>query len=513
MEGSVFGSFHILKLFSVLLEITFCSLLLLVFQRVFKNQSLSEMYRPKFFGTLGTLFSYKKRGWIWEQVHSDYLQIVNGFSALYPKKDLIDIYIGFTHFVLLNKAELIQEFLMSKVSTCRPRCHVFVPWFGNSFAVSIAPGWKSRKNLVMPMFHNRTLEMQVPTFDENAKILIDILKRREKEDWIDVRNVMELYSMDCSCEMAVGTNASAQLLNDSEYVMAMRRASRAAMKRMLNPFLFSDFVFWRTASGRQFRKDINYLRGFIKKVIHQRKTAQRTQSKYKDLLSFLLDVHMQNKDIIEDDVIDEIASFIFGGQDTTAAGMTWTLYLIGLYPDVQRKVHEELDSIFGDDNDRPFSTDDLSKLRYLECVLKECHRIYPPIPTNARQLCEDFHIGGRNIKKGSYIMISHYDLHRKSDVFSNPEKFDPDRFLPENSLRRNPFAYLPFSAGNRSCAGRRLAIIEEKVVIANVLRNFSVKSLDQRDKLHVSVDFVLHSKDPLRLKFTRRIPNVNDAEI
>ncbi|GIZ01901.1 cytochrome P450 4c3 [Caerostris extrusa] len=166
-------------------------------------------------------------------------------------------------------------------------------------------------------------------------------------------------------------------------------------------------------------------------------------------------------------------------------GMSWALYLIGLHKDVQEKIHEELDRIFGDDVERPVSTEDLKDMHYLDIVLKESLRIKPSVPIIARQINEETVICGYRIPKGASCLVYIHDLHRDESVFPNPEKFDPDRFLPKNSVNRHPYAYIPFSAGPRNCIGQRFAIMEEKIVISTILRNFTIESLDQRTKFHL----------------------------
>ncbi|PRD27938.1 UNVERIFIED_CONTAM: Cyp4c3 [Trichonephila clavipes] len=111
---------------------------------------------------------------------------------------------------------------------------------------------------------------------------------------------------------------------------------------------------------------------------------------------------------------------------------------------------------------------------------------------------------GYSVPKDSSCTVAVYILHRDASVFPAPEKFDPDRFLPENSTNRNPFAYIPFSAGPRNCIGQRFAMMEEKVIVSSILRNYTIESLDQRDKIPPAPELILRSSTPIRIRIRPR---------
>lgn len=189
--------------------------------------------------------------------------------------------------------------------------------------------------------------------------------------------------------------------------------------------------------------------------------------------------------------------------------MNFTCFMIASHPEVQRKLHEEIDRVFGQDDDRPCTMEDINELDYLECVIKETLRLFPSVPFIAREVQEDFvlstyapnislrllrsSVDNQKILKGSTAVVFIYYLHRNAKYFPNPEKFDPDRFLPENSVDRPAYAYVPFSAGSRNCIGQRFALLEEKIVLSSILRRFKLKTSQRRDDLHVSFEIILRA--------------------
>uniref|UniRef100_A0A8C1TJC3 aromatase n=1 Tax=Cyprinus carpio TaxID=7962 RepID=A0A8C1TJC3_CYPCA len=184
---------------------------------------------------------------------------------------------------------------------------------------------------------------------------------------------------------------------------------------------------------------------------------------------------------------------MFEGHDTTAASMNWALHLIGSHPEVQKAVQAELWEV-GRESIKML-VNDLKKLRYLECVIKESLRIFPSVPLFARSICKTCHISRwqqfvtlpNTVPKGVNAVIIPYALHRDPCYFPEPEMFRPERFLPENSKGRHPYAYIPFSAGPRNCIGQRFAMMEEKIVLAMILRHFDVEACQSREELRVLI--------------------------
>lgn len=453
--------------------------------------------------------------------HVYFFQTVSGHAKIFEKESLLLTEMAFKAFVFLTKHDAVEELLSSTNILEKFSLYKMLhPWLGTGLLTSHGPKWKSRRKLLTHSFHFDILKDFMPAFDEQSKILVSILKKRTDEEWIDIVNPITLCSLDIISETTLGVHVGAQLNNKSEYVAAVLRSSDAIMDRMTNPIFHANVIFALSKLGRQLKKDLECLHSFTRKVIREKKEALKTKDagtkdegkeenygckkKRKALMDLVLDVHMNSKEFTEDDVQEEIDTFAFEGHDTTSMGMSWALYLIGLYSDVQENIHQELDQIYGNDRDRPTTTEDLKQMHYLERVLKESQRLYPSVPFFGRHVKEDIVLCGYQIKKGTSLIVSTCHLHRNPEVFPHPEKFDPDRFLPENCIDRNPFAYVPFSAGPRNCIGQRFAMMEEKTVISNILRNFCVKSLEERDKVFPTASLILRSEKPLKMKLLLR---------
>nr|XP_042903352.1 cytochrome P450 4C1-like [Parasteatoda tepidariorum] len=299
-------------------------------------------------------------------------------------------------------------------------------------------------------------------------ILVKKLHSLIDEKFVDIVPLIINCTLDIVCETMMGYRIGAQQGENTDYVNAIHNLADFFNKRTITPWLWSDCMFNFSSTGRGFNKDLDILHSFTKKVIKEKKKAMLSQpivndsakkddefqiKKRKSFMDLLLDLHLQGEQITEEGIQEEVDTFMFEGHDTTAMGIIFSLYCIGLYPEIQKKIYEELDSIFGENSERSITMDDVRNMKYLECVLKESQRLFPSVPVIGRKLNEDIFYKGRKIPKGTTMHCNILALHRNPKIFPNPEVFDPERFLPENSLKRHPYGYVPFSAGPRNCIG------------------------------------------------------------
>ncbi|XP_022239479.1 cytochrome P450 4c3-like [Limulus polyphemus] len=453
-----------------------------------------------------------------------FLQTLCGGCYVFDKSRIWRFFMGLRPVALFYKPETVEAILSSNVNVEKSFDYSFIhPWLKEGLVTSGGAKWKSRRKLLTPAFHFRILEDFIPVFDEQSKIMVSKMREKIDDEYMDIVPISTLCTLDIICETAMGIHLGSQENKESDYVKSMHNVAETFIARVAKPWFWPDFIFYRTQLGKKFLKSTETMDKFTRQVIRARKSEKLKQKviendednqqdeiasgyrrKRQAFLDLLLEHHLKDNTLTEDDMQEEVDSFMFAGHDTTAVGISWAIYALGLYPDVQSRVQEEVDSIFGDDKDRPITADDLKQMKYMELVLKETQRVFPSAPFIARDLVEDLNVNGYTLPKGTTCIILTYMLHRNEEVFPNAEKFDPDRFLPENCIGRHAFAYTPFSGGPRNCIGQKFAFMEEKVMLANVIRNFHIKSLDQRDKLHIKMEMVLRSKNGLRIRLEER---------
>lgn len=171
-------------------------------------------------------------------------------------------------------------------------------------------------------------------------------------------------------------------------------------------------------------------------------------------------------------VRDEAMTILLAGHETTANALTWTWYLLSQHPDVEAKLHHEIDSLPGD---RLPSVEDLSRLPYAERVVSEAMRLYPPAWVLGRKALEDHDVDGYVVPAGSLVLLSPYVVHHDARWFPDPYGFDPDRWTPEAQRSRPKHSYFPFGGGQRLCIGESFAWMEAILVLVTVARRWRLR--------------------------------------
>ncbi|KJE92064.1 hypothetical protein CAOG_03091 [Capsaspora owczarzaki ATCC 30864] len=202
----------------------------------------------------------------------------------------------------------------------------------------------------------------------------------------------------------------------------------------------------------------------------------KAASRKRDLLDLLMDVRDEETQaaISDQELRDQVKTFMLAGHETTSVAMSWILYALAQHPDVQDRLRSELE----DFDVEHMTWESLEKLSYLSAVISEAMRRYPPVPITNRVAMQDDVIGNVQVRKGMTIMILPGMMHLHPALWDNPDEFRPARFLSEEqggtgeAAKVNRFVYMPFLHGPRMCIGHKFATMEMKAVIATIVRRF-----------------------------------------
>ena len=179
----------------------------------------------------------------------------------------------------------------------------------------------------------------------------------------------------------------------------------------------------------------------------------------------------------EQQLRDEVITFIGAGVETSAQALSWTWYLLASYPEVADRVQAELRTVLGT---RPPTPADLPHLSYCRMVLDEALRLYPPAAILPRQANAADVLGGYAVPKNAVVLMSQYVTHRHPDFWPEPERFCPERFNATQVAARHRFAYLPFGEGPRVCIGKPFALMEMQLALATIAQTYNLRLLAER---------------------------------
>ncbi|XP_078404874.1 cytochrome P450 4V2-like [Cetorhinus maximus] len=448
-----------------------------------------------------------------------FLQLIE-YTAKCRDEPLMKLWLGPQPFIVLFHAETVEVVLSSSKQLDKSYAYKFLhPWLGTGLLTSTGNKWRARRKLITPTFHFTILMEFLDVMNEQTNILLEKWEKKVGKGPFNCFNDITLCALDIICETAMDKKVYAQSNSDSEYIRAIYKMSDLIHRRQKMPWFWPDFLFNTFGDGKEHDEALKILHTFTEKVIEERscKTENAEEFNHSDSDSnswrkkkrkAFLDMILSATDeggnkLSQQDIREEVDTFMFEGHDTTAASINWTLYLLGSHPDALKKVHEELDEVFGN-SDRPATMEDLKNLQFLQCIIKESLRLFPSVPIFGRTLLEECHVGGFKVPEGVNALIIPYALHRDPRYFPDPEEFRPERFSHENSSKMNPYAFIPFSAGIRNCIGQKFALLEEKVILSSVLRRFHVEAKQSRDELHIVGELILRPQSGIWIELHHR---------
>lgn len=374
---------------------------------------------------------------------------------------------------------------------------LFQPWLGTGLLTSTHQKWKTRRKLLTPAFHFRILDDALDAFNTQGRILAEVLEedsRKTTDQTIDIFNYVTRCTLDIILETAMGQRLGIQLARQSDYCDTINSMVHVMQQRQIQPHLQNEYTFRLSPLKKEYDNALATLHEFTSKVVKEKRAqfnadaennvAPKGRTAFLDLL--LQAVLPDGSKLTDDDIQEEVDTFMFEGHDTTACAISWSLYLLGKNPEIMNKVLDEQKEIFQNELFlREVTQNDLAKMKYLECCIKEALRLYPSVPIIGRTVEKDSIIDGQLVAKGSSAVILVHYLHRNPAVWERPDEFIPERFM--EATKRHPYAYVPFSAGPRNCIGQRFALMEEKTVLSHLIRRLNFTSRDMRIKPVVEI--------------------------
>lgn len=373
--------------------------------------------------------------------------------------------------------------------------------------------WKQHRKALNPTFSTKVVNSFLPIFNAKAKILTEQMERHVGTDFDIYRPIFKALT-DTIVNTALGTKWELQTDHGDTLHDTFIEVMNYFQRRVVRFWLKWDFTYNFTKECKRemvlLERGYRFLRSIreTKEIEIYEKLEKGDdmleKAKNDNLLTWIQKCFMLYRDGIFTDqqLIEEIDTIFVGGTDTTTVTISSVLIMLAIHPEHQEKVVAELREVF-DNVDSPVTYEDISKLTYLEMVIKESLRHFPVGPFIARECTEDFEFRGGVIPKDAIVVLNIGKMHKDPKYWGEQaENFYPEHFLPENFSKMHPYSFLAFSGGPRNCIGIKYAWYVSKIMLAFLLRRYRFTTHLKYEDIRTKVSIILKiaNENPIRVE-------------
>lgn len=383
--------------------------------------------------------------------------------------DSFSIRIGKSRHIILSRDNEVAQYILQKNQRnyykSKFQSVYLSKYLGKGLLTVDGEFWLKQRRLIQPAFHKQKMNQLV----DNMKLtIVSELKEIVTDKKVDLFPMMSEVAFNVVAKSLFQFSIEEEKLNRIKYII------EAVQNFLIKEIRLPHKAWWFSISG-QVKKHLQLAEEndeIIRGIIEERVASQ---NEVNDLLNMLLETRYEDtgEGMSVEQLIDEIKILFIAGHETTANALTFTLQLLGSHLDVQQKVFEEILKVESESED---VVEQLQKMTYINAVLNESMRLYPPAWITDRQNVDDDVLGKFTIKKDTLIGVSFYELHRNPKYWENPNQFDPNRFLGEQKKHSMQYFY-PFGAGPRMCIGAGFAIYEMCLAISYIIKKYKVVSV------------------------------------
>jgi cytochrome P450 len=451
---------------------------------------------PRGSGLLGMLFGMApelRRGQldVYERVMLDHGDVVR-IAAGPPGLRLV-IY-------LVSHPDGVQQVLATEAdrhSKDTPFYREIAAYAGDGLLTSDGATWRMQRRTVAPLFTPRRVARYVGVMAEEAERLADQWGETEGErGWVDLHTSMVEYTL-----RVVGRVLFGSSVDEAIPVIRESFPTVSAHVHRRGIAAFRPPRSWPLPAERRAVAAQQALYRVVEEIVERRRRS--TEEGAEDLVTLLLAARDPDTGapLTDQEIRDQILIFLLAGHETTSTALTFTCHLLGRHPEIQRRVHDEVDEVLAG---RTPTTDDVPKLAYTTMVVKEAMRLYPPAYAIGRLATAGDRICGYDIPAGGIVLVSPWATHRRPDFWPDPHRFDPERFGPDAAAAQHKYAYLPFGGGPRICIGNHFAMSEAVAATAVLLSRYALRSQPTQPPLDTAI--TLRPGDTVRCELTERHP-------
>ena len=367
--------------------------------------------------------------------------------------------------------------------------------------------WKSLRSTFSPLFTAGKMKMMIPLIQETCSKLITALHTKTNEDF-ELKKMLGKYSMDTIASCAFGVDAQCFQSKDSQFVKHANNFFKfkapEALKFFVGILPFGPAIMSYLDIPFSKVEETEFFYNVVKDTLNQRKTSK---SKRNDLVDMMLDAingkitndrddqdekSQYDKDSeidfkANDGQMDDISIaatamvFLIAGYDTTGSALSFACYQLSKNTEVQEKLRREIDDVMGGEDNNDLTYSDIQNMEYLEAVICETLRFHCIIAILARVANTEYKVPGTDLilPPDTQIQFDIPAIHFDPEHYANAQNFDPEHFSKEAKAKRHPYAFLAFGHGPRSCIGMRFALVEAKMALARIVKEFIILPSDK----------------------------------
>ncbi|HEB9423344.1 TPA: cytochrome P450 [Campylobacter jejuni] len=431
-------------------------------------------------------FLLKRRSWL-DGLYERSYKMQTG----YVKMPNFDLYV-------INDTKEVKRMMVDEVREFPKSAflhELLSPLLGESIFTTNGEVWKKQRELLRPSFEMTRINKVFNLMSEAVADMMERFSKYPNHAVIEVDEAMTFITADVIFRTIMSSKLDEEkgkkILN--AFVTFQEQSVHTAMRRM---FRFPKWLSY-VLGDRKRAKAGDVIRQVLSDIIKPR-YDMADNAEFEDILgSLLLVVDADtNKRFSFEEILDQVAMLFLAGHETTASSLTWTLYLLSLYPKEQEKAYEEIIQVL---QGGAIEISHLRQFKYLTNIFKESLRLYPPVGFFAREAKKDTQVRDKLIKKGSGVVIAPWLIHRHEEFWTNPHGFNPSRF--EGEYKKD--AYLPFGIGERICIGQGFAMQEAILILANILKTYKLE-LEEGFVPDVVGRLTVRSANGMRIKFSKR---------
>ncbi|KAJ3188630.1 hypothetical protein HDU85_004344 [Gaertneriomyces sp. JEL0708] len=348
---------------------------------------------------------------------------------------------------------------------------------GNGIFNTDGETWRVQRKTASHIFNVKNFRDFVGrVFKEEAQILFDVLgQKADLSETVDMQDMLFKFTLDSFGRIGFNADLSCLTKENVPFAIAFDRAQTVLLYRFFSPL-------WRLEElllprGTRMRQDVHTIRSFALELIHKRRSDPEAHQ-YNDLLSLFMNQQSASEFHSDQALIDVVLNFIIAGRDTTAQALSWTFYLLSLYPHVEERLLAEITSTLGNDLSVYPSYEQVKEMKYANAVFHEALRLYPSVPSELKYAINDCVLpDGTRISAGNAVAWNPYCMGRCEEIWGSDAKiFRPERWL-EMTRQPSPYAYPVFNAGPRVCLGKSMAELEGVFTLVGLVQRFKIKVL------------------------------------